>query len=56
MYNLKPILTDQNIELPTSMYKMTPINPRGVDNTQVSKNNSVSDAFYENVDFFTEFF
>jgi hypothetical protein len=26
MYELKEILTQQNIELPTSMYKMKPIN------------------------------
>jgi hypothetical protein len=26
MYELKPILTEQNIDLPTSMYKMKPVN------------------------------
>lgn len=40
MYPLKPILTAQNIELPSSMYKMKPINTRNVDNTSESKNNS----------------
>lgn len=42
MYALNPILTNQNIELPTSMYKMSVINSSSNDNTQDSKNNSVS--------------
>lgn len=42
MYALKPILTQQNIELPASIYKMSPINSSLVENTQISKNKSVS--------------
>lgn len=42
MYALKPILTDQQIELPTSMYKMRPINVWSGDSTQESKNSNVS--------------
>lgn len=39
MYPLKPILTEQNIDLPTSMYKMKPINTNIMENSCDSKNN-----------------
>lgn len=40
MYSLKPILTDQKLELPTCMYKMKPINSNIIENVQDSKNSS----------------
>lgn len=42
MYALKPILTEQNIDLPANIYKMSPINSVSAENTQISKNKSVS--------------
>ena len=41
MYSLKPILVDQNIELPSRMYKLKPFNSDLAGNMQESKNNSV---------------
>lgn len=45
MFSLKPILVDQNIELPSCMYKLKPVNTDTVDSMQDSINNSVSAAF-----------
>ncbi|KAL7035468.1 hypothetical protein ACKWTF_008390 [Chironomus riparius] len=40
MYSLKPILTQQNIDLPSCMYKMKPVNSNIIENSCNSKNNS----------------
>lgn len=42
MFSLKPILVDQNIELPSCMYKLKPVNPDLAGNMEGSINNSVS--------------
>lgn len=42
MYSLKPVLVDHNIELPTCMYKLKPVNANLIGNMQGSNNNSVS--------------
>lgn len=46
MYAIKPVLTNQDIDLPTCMYKMSVINSSSIDNTQNSKNNSSSVSFH----------
>lgn len=45
MYSLKPILVDQNIDLPPCMYKLKPVNNENSENMQESINNSVSSSF-----------
>lgn len=49
MYTLKPILTEQNIDLPSCMYKMNPVNTNIIENYNSSKNNSVSHRNAKNV-------
>lgn len=44
MYSLKPILVNQNIDLPTCMYKLKPINMDVIGNMPDSINNSVSEG------------
>jgi hypothetical protein len=41
MYGLKPILVDHNIELPSCMYKMKPVQQNSSENVD-SKNSDVS--------------
>jgi hypothetical protein len=42
MYGLKPILSEQNINLPDCMFKLKPVNAEMAGNSQDSINNSVS--------------
>lgn len=43
MYSLKPILVEQNIELPPCMYKLKPVNFESPGNMQESINKNVSE-------------
>lgn len=45
MFSLKPILVDQNIELPKCMYKLKPVNTDSAGDMEDSINNSVSATF-----------
>jgi hypothetical protein len=49
MYALKPILVDQNIEVPSCMYKLKAMNTDVIGNMKESINNSVSAVLYAKI-------